>query len=109
MAIIDKREKNLEAVKRFREKERREKVEQEERGRKIREKVEENERRRREIERLKKELESTRTLYREMNKHNPSFVYIYNQTIAIIIILHFLYIFSNIRPKVILFGLYNRV
>ena len=70
---MDKKEKNLEAVRRFREKERREKAEREERQRKIREKAEENEKKRREIERLKKELESTRTLYRAMNKHNPSF------------------------------------
>ena len=70
---MDKKEKNLEAVRRFREEERREKAETEEIQRKIREKEEENEKKRREIERLKKELESTRTLYRVMNQHNPSF------------------------------------
>ena len=72
-STMDKKEKNLEAVRRFREKERREKAETEEIQRKIREKEEENEKKRREIERLKKELESTRTLYRVMNQRNPSF------------------------------------
>ena len=70
---MDKKEKNLEAVRRFREKERMEKAEMEERQRKIKEKEVENEKKKREIERLKKELESTRTLYRVMNKHNPRF------------------------------------
>ena len=70
---MDKKGKNLEAVRRFREKERMEKAEREEMQRKRREMEEENEKKRREIERTKKELESTRTIYRAMNKHNPSF------------------------------------
>ena len=59
---MDKKEKNLEAVRRFREKERMEKAEREERQRKIRKKAEENEKKRQEIERLKKEVENTRKL-----------------------------------------------
>ena len=50
------------------------KGEREERQMQMREKEEEeNVKKRQEIERLKKKLESSRTLYRVMNKHNSSF------------------------------------
>ena len=70
---MDKREQNKEAVRRFREKEKKEKAEKEEVQRKKEAMMKENERKRREIEATNAQIRSTRNMFIEMANHNPSF------------------------------------
>ena len=70
---MDKREQNKEAVRRFREKEKKEKAEREQMQRKKEELRKENERKRREIEATKAQKRSMENMFRAMANQNPSF------------------------------------
>ena len=70
---MDKTKQNREAVRKFREKEKQEKAEREERLRKTEEVRQENKKKRREIEEVNAQIRNTGDLLREMAKHNPSF------------------------------------
>ena len=70
---MDKKEQNKEAVRRFREKEKKEKAEREEMQRKKEELRKENERKKREIEATKVQIRNTGNMFRAMANHNPGF------------------------------------